>query len=90
MCNWSWPNIMQCHSIWFLTSGRRAALRTAESERYLQKLYSGYVTDEVTRDCSTNGGDEEFVWYTSEKDRRKGTTACKCVDIIKMDLREIG
>jgi hypothetical protein len=40
--------------------------------------------------ASTNGADEKLVWDTGEKDRRKCTTACRWVDIIKMDLREIG
>jgi hypothetical protein len=90
ICKWSWPNIMRCHSTWFLTSGWRADHRTAESDRYFEKLYNGHVTDEVARACSTNGGDEEFLWDTGERDRSIGTTACRCVDKIKMDLRDIG
>jgi hypothetical protein len=38
---------MRSNGIWFLTSGWRAAVSTAESERYFEKLYNYHVKDEV-------------------------------------------
>jgi hypothetical protein len=45
------------------------------------------------RACSTNGGDEECIEDIGGKPERKeplGRPRCRWVDIIKMDLREIG
>jgi hypothetical protein len=30
--------------------------------------------DEMSRACSTNGGEQEFIWDIDGKDRRKETT----------------
>jgi hypothetical protein len=50
----------------------------------------------MSRTCSTNGGDKEYIYIyrilvgNPEEKRPLGRPRCRWVDNIKMDLRDIG